>query len=52
MIGYDNEAGKGDHRHYGETEEPYRFVSLDKLLEDFDQDIMKELQRERDKDQG
>jgi hypothetical protein len=52
IIGYDNEAGKGDHRHYGETEKPYGFVSLDKLLEDFDLDIMKEVQRERDQDQG
>ena len=52
VIGYDNETGKGDHRHYGKTEEPYHFVSLDKLLEDFDLDVMKEVQRERDKDQG
>ena len=52
IIGYDNEAGKGDHRHYGETEERYEFVSLDKLLEDFDLDIEKEVQRERNQDQG
>jgi hypothetical protein len=52
VIGYDNEAGKGDHRHYRETEEPYRFVSLEKLFEDFDLDVMKEMQRERDQDQG
>jgi len=35
FVRYDNEAGKGDHRHYVEREEPYRFESLEKLLEDF-----------------
>ena len=50
VIGYDNEAGKGDHRHYREIEEPYQFVSLDKLLEDFDRDIDKEVRSERDQD--
>ncbi len=38
VVRYDNEAGKGDHRHYGEREEPYRFESLEKLLEDFRND--------------
>lgn len=23
LVAYDNEAGKGDHRHYGDREEPY-----------------------------
>lgn len=32
---YDNETGKGDHRHYGVREEPYEFESLEKLLDDF-----------------
>jgi hypothetical protein len=35
LVRYDNEAGKGDHRHYGEQEEPYRFVSLECLMADF-----------------
>jgi hypothetical protein len=26
LIGYDNEPGKGDHRHYGNREEPYHFT--------------------------
>jgi len=34
LVRYDNEAGKGDHRHYGEREETYRFESLEKLRED------------------
>ena len=38
-IGYDNERGKGDHRHYGDKEEPYTFSDYDKLLEDFFADV-------------
>lgn len=25
LVRYDNELGKGDHRHYGSIEEPYQF---------------------------
>ncbi|WP_206171961.1 DUF6516 family protein [Thiorhodococcus mannitoliphagus] len=32
---YDNEAGKGDHRHYEEQEEPYGLLSVEQLLADF-----------------
>ncbi len=46
VIGYDNEAGKGDHRHYRDHEEPYFFVSLEKLISDFEADIRKELANE------
>ncbi len=38
-IGYDNERGKGDHRHYGEREEAYTFLTPEKLLEDFFADV-------------
>lgn len=38
IVRYDNEAGKGDHRHYGEHQEPYHFVSLERLLADFQED--------------
>ncbi len=38
-VGYDNERGKGDHRHRDGVEAPYRFTSLDKLLADFDADV-------------
>ena len=41
IVGYDNERGKGDHKHLGEKETPYRFVDEAKLLEDFWQDIKK-----------
>ncbi|WP_274629766.1 toxin-antitoxin system TumE family protein [Arvimicrobium flavum] len=46
IIGYDNEAGKGDHRHYREREEPYRFHSMKQLLADFFADVRKELDSE------
>jgi len=39
VIGYDNAEGKGDHRHYGDREESYRFESLEKLASDFLMDI-------------
>ncbi len=38
-VRYDNERGKGDHRHAGETEEAYRFESLTQLLADFRRDV-------------
>jgi hypothetical protein len=39
VIGYDNGEGKGDHRHYGDKEEPYLFESIDRLFSDFYRDI-------------
>ena len=41
VIGYDNAEGKGDHRHYGDRTESYRFEGLEKLAEDFYSDIQK-----------
>lgn len=38
LVRYDNEAGKGDHRHYGELEEPYAFTSVEQLVADFRND--------------
>lgn len=34
-LRYDNEAGKGDHRHEGEEEASYVFTTPQALLEDF-----------------
>ncbi len=42
VIGYDNERGKGDHRHYRGREEPYVFVGVDELIADFIADVGKE----------
>ncbi|MFT3791524.1 MAG: DUF6516 family protein [Rudaea sp.] len=39
IVRYDNEAGKGDHRHYGEREEIYTFTTLAALIQDFHADI-------------
>ena len=39
VVRYDNEVGKGDHRHVGAREEEYAFTSLDALLADFERDV-------------
>ncbi len=39
VVRYDNERGKGDHRHYGARQRVYDFASPTKLLADFDADI-------------
>ena len=41
IVRYDNETGKGDHRHYGEQETGYCFLSIEKLLEDFRNDCVR-----------
>jgi hypothetical protein len=41
LVRYDNETGKGDHRHYGDHEEPYHFSGLSQLLADFAADVQK-----------
>ncbi len=35
LLRYDNETGKGDHRHLRGKEVPYTFTDLDALLMDF-----------------
>lgn len=35
----DNEAGKGDHRHFGVEETPSAFKGIDELLTDFGADV-------------
>ena len=39
LVRYDNETGKGDHRHYGRSEERYEFESMEQLIEDFIADV-------------
>jgi len=39
LVCYDNHTGKGDHKHYQEGEEPYKFTTVSKLIEDFYRDI-------------
>jgi len=35
VLRYDNEAGKGDHTHWGNKEKAYTFLTPDKLMADF-----------------
>ncbi len=35
VVGFDNERGKGDHKHVGGAELPYVFAGVEKLIEDF-----------------
>lgn len=39
IVGYDNERGKGDHKHIGEVETRYRFESVEKMVADFLADV-------------
>ena len=39
VVRYDNEPGKGDHRHYGLVESAYKFTAVDQLIADFQRDI-------------
>lgn len=39
VLRYDNETGKGDHRHVGDIETSYSFSSYEKLLADFWADV-------------
>ena len=41
LVRYDNEQGKGDHRHVGSKEEIYQFSDVETLLRDFMKDIDK-----------
>jgi Family of unknown function (DUF6516) len=38
-VRYDNERGKGDHRHLGLRKEAYVFTTIGQLLDDFERDI-------------
>jgi hypothetical protein len=35
VVGFDNERGKGDHLHLNGSERPYKFQSVQQLVEDF-----------------
>ena len=39
VLRYDNESGKGDHRHLGAVETPYHFTTPERLLADFWYDV-------------
>lgn len=39
VLRYDNETGKGDHRHFGGKESAYVFITPEQLVADFQNDI-------------
>ena len=39
LVRYDNETGKGDHRHVRGRETPYEFKSVQQLRRDFERDV-------------
>jgi hypothetical protein len=39
VLRYDNETGKGDHKHVGDEEFPYTFTTPKALLDDFWNDV-------------
>jgi uncharacterized protein DUF6516 len=41
LARYDNESGKGDHRHIKGREESYRFILVARLRQDFEADMRK-----------
>jgi hypothetical protein len=43
VVRYDNESGKGDHRHLGkdEQQQPYAFTTQEQLLIDLEADIIR-----------
>ena len=45
VIAYDNERGKGDHRHDGSVEKGYHFSSVETLVADFLRDVQARRQR-------
>ena len=39
FVRYDNESGKGDHRHFRGEEKPYKFIDVETLVADFLADV-------------
>ncbi|WP_059419147.1 DUF6516 family protein [Sulfuricella sp. T08] len=39
VVGFDNERGKGDHKHVGNVEMPYVFATPDRLVDDFIEEV-------------
>src|SRR6266536_2597747 len=52
LVRYDNEAGKGDHRHVMDREHAYQFVSVERLRSDFEADVRRYGGKHEKKDRG
>lgn len=48
VLRYDNEVGKGDHRHFDGRESNYNFKTPDRLIADFQRDIARWNNENRD----
>jgi len=48
VVRYDNEAGKGDHRHYASKQSSYVFTTPEQLIADFQSDIARWNRENRD----
>lgn len=48
---YDNESGKGDHKHLGDKEIFYKFVNVEQLIKDFIFDIIRLTDEEQKNEQ-
>ncbi len=48
VLRYDNEAGKGDHRHCRGKEQAFEFESPEQLIEAFQRDIARYRRENRD----
>jgi len=48
LVRFDNEAGKGDHRHIGDKEVPYSFISPEQLIQDFLREARRADREDRD----
>ena len=46
LVRFDNESGKGDHKHVGIQEERYRFIDVETLVTDFLVEIEKARRKE------
>ncbi len=48
VVRFDNEAGKGDHRHHDGRQSAYKFSTPEKLIADFERDIARWNHENRD----
>lgn len=39
IVGYDNESGKGDHKHIRDVQTRYKFISVETMVADFLADV-------------
>ncbi|SRR6266567_2647766 len=47
LVRYDNERGKGDHRHFEEKEEAYSFTTLNNLRIGFEREVRQWIKENR-----